>query len=286
MSVVVNEDPLTLQGQALHFSELLSPVSLERCTSLGCDTYLCTLRSLWSSLDYGTEVEETMRPFKIEIYSDVVCPWCFIGKRRIESAMQYYRDAHPDERQPEIIWIPFLLNAATPKEGLDRKEYLRSKFTEKASSPTMFAEVIKAGRAVGIDYRFDRIERQPNVIDAHCLIRFAERHGATDPVVESLFQAFFVDGKDISRQDTLIDIAGRAGLDLNLTRIYLASEEDTQWVLEQDARARGLGIDTVPFVVFNGRRGDSAIQPVAALLELLGWARRDAARPRWMPSIF
>jgi predicted DsbA family dithiol-disulfide isomerase len=248
--------------------------------------YITTLQSLLSPLGRDAEIEETMRPFKIEIYSDVVCPWCFIGKRRIESAMQYYRNAHLDERQPQIIWIPFLLNADIPKEGMDRKAYLTGKFGEKANSSDMFAGVVKAGRAVSINYHLDQIERQPNVIDAHRLIRFAERHGMPDSVVESLFQAFFVDGKDISRHDTLVNIAVHAGLDLSLVHTYLASKEDAQWVLEQDERARGLGIDTVSFVVFNERRGDSAIQPVDALFNLLGWARRDAARPRSMPSIF
>lgn len=227
-----------------------------------------------------------MRPFKIEIYSDVVCPWCYIGKRRIESAIQYYRNAHPDERQPEIIWMPFLLNAATPNEGLDRRTYLQAKFGEKANSPDMFAEVVKACRAAGINYQFDRIERQPNVIDAHRLIKFAEHHGATETVVENLFQAFFVEGKDISSHDVLIDIAKQARIEPRDVRTYLQGEEDAKWVLEQDQEARASGIDTVPFIVLNGRRGDSAIQPVAALLDLLGWARHDAARPRWMPSIF
>jgi predicted DsbA family dithiol-disulfide isomerase len=230
-----------------------------------------------------------MRPFKIEIYSDVVCPWCFVGKRKIEETMRYYREAHPDERQPEIVWMPFLLNTAIPKEGLDRKKYMQSKFPEKEDPTAPSPDVIKAGREVGLEYRFDKIERQPYVIDAHRLIRYAEHHGppdAHDAVVESLFQAYFINGEDVSRHDLQIDIAARAGMDADKVRTYLNSEEDVEWVKKEAQRARDRGIDTVPFLVLNGRRGDSAIQPVDALLELVEWARRDAARPRWMPSIF
>src|SRR5690606_25465551 len=152
-----------------------------------------------------------MRPFKIEIFSDVVCPWCFIGKRRIEAAMQYYKEAHPGERLPEIVWMPFLLNTAIPKEGLDRKKYMQSKFPEKADPAAPAPDVIKAGQSVGIDYHFERIERQPYVIDAHRLIRFAEHRDAMDAVVEALFQAYFVEGKDISRHELLLDIARQSG---------------------------------------------------------------------------
>ena len=227
-----------------------------------------------------------MRPFKIEIYSDVVCPWCYVGKRNIESALRYYRNAYPDERQPEVVWMPFLLNTAIPKEGLDRKKYMQSKFPEREDPTAPSADVIRAGRTVGIDYHFDRIDRQPYVIDAHRLIRFAEHHDAVEPVVEDLFQAYFVDGKDISRHDVLLDIATRAGMEPRVVADYLASEEDVEWVKEEAKHARKLGIDTVPFIVLNERRGDSAIQPVAAIVDLLNWARRDAARPNWIPSIF
>ena len=210
-----------------------------------------------------------MRPFKIEIYSDVVCPWCFIGKRRIEAAMRYYREAHPDERQPEIIWMPFLLNTAIPKEGLDRKKYMQSRFPETEDPLAPPAEVVKAGKAVGIEYHFERIERQPYVIDAHRLIRYAEHRDAMDAVVEALFQAYFVEGKDISRHELLIDIATQAGMNADEVAAYLATEEDAEWVQAQAKRARDRGIDTVPFLVLNERRGDSAIQPGEALLDLV-----------------
>lgn len=227
-----------------------------------------------------------MKPFKVEIFSDVVCPWCFIGKRKIEAALRYYREAHPDERMPEIIWMPFLLNTSIPKEGLDRKKYMQSKFPEKDDPTAPSEDVLKAGQALGLEYRFDKIERQPYVIDAHRLIRLAERYHAVDPVVETLFQAYFVEGKDISRHDLLLDIATQAGMPAEAVSAYLASEEDVEWVKDEAAKARGLGISTVPFLVVNGRRGESAIQAVDALVKLLEWARNDAARPKWWPSIF
>lgn len=227
-----------------------------------------------------------MRLFKVEIYSDVVCPWCYIGKRKIEAALRYYREAYPDERLPEIVWMPFLLNTAIPKEGLDRKKYMQSKFPEKDDPNAPSEDVLKAGRELGLEYRFDKIERQPYVIDAHRLIRYAEHHDADDPVVEALFQAYFIDGLDISRHDVLLDIAARAGLESGDVSAYLSGDKDEEWVKEEAARARSLGISTVPFLVVNGRRGESAIQSVDALVKLLEWARKDAARPSWWPSIF
>lgn len=225
-----------------------------------------------------------MKPFKVEIFVDVVCPWCYAGKRNIDSALDYYRRAYPDERHPEVVWMPFLLHASVPKEGFDRKEYLKRRFPGNANSPAMFVNVTQAGRAVGVEYRFDRIERQPSSVDAHRLIRHAQQHNVADPVIESLFKAFFVDGQDISRHEVLIDIATRAGLDTEAVAAYLASEVDVELIKTEDARAKGRGVTTVPFMVLNGRKGFSAIQKVDAIVGALKWARRDFARPSWWPS--
>lgn len=228
-----------------------------------------------------------MRPFKVEIYSDVVCPWCYIGKRNIEAALSYYQRAYEDEIQPEAFWKPFQLHASIPKEGLDRKEYLKRRFPGNANSPEMFARVVTTGKSVGLDYRFDLITRQPNSVDAHRLIRFAESHKATEPVVEALFKAYFTQGQDVSRHEVLTDIAVQSGLNEEQVRRYLASEQDIEWVVAEDARAKKrLGITTVPFLVLNGRKGFSAIQSVDAIFRALQWARRDAARPSWWPSFF
>lgn len=226
-----------------------------------------------------------MRPFKVEIYADVVCPWCYIGTRNIKAALDYYRGAYADEIQPEVFWRPYFLHASVPKEGVDRKEYLKRRFPGNANSPAMFSSVSQAGKLVGIDYRFDLITRQPNTVDAHRLIHHVQRSQAVDAVVEDLFKAYFVEGEDISRHEVLLDIASRVKRDAAELSSYLASEQDEQWIVSEDNRAKKrLGITTVPFMVLNGRKGFSAIQSVDAIFRALEWARRDAARPSWLPS--
>jgi predicted DsbA family dithiol-disulfide isomerase len=232
----------------------------------------------------AAEPGDWMKPFKVEIFLDVVCPWCYVGKRHIESALDYYQRSYPDERQPEVVWMPYLLHASIPKEGLDRKEYLKRRFIGFANSGEMYDRVSKAGRLVGIEYRFDRIRVEPNSIDAHRLIRFAERQGVGEPVVESLFKAFLVDGEDISNHDLLMSVAAGAGMNERMVGEHLVGKDDAEWVRQEDARAKQRGITTVPFLVLNGRKGVSAVQPADMLFDALRWARRDAARPRWLPS--
>lgn len=225
-----------------------------------------------------------MKPFKVEIYSDVVCPWCYVGKRNIEAALEYYRNAYPDERQPEVSWMPYQLHASLPAEGVDRIEYMKRRFPGQARPEEAFASVMKAGVKLGLDYRFDRIRVQPNTVDAHRLTRLAERYGVEDFVVERLFEAFFRDGENVSDKAFLCRVAVEAGLEEDLARAYLESEQDADWVRKTDANAKRLGITTVPFLVLNGRKGASAIQKPNDIFEILRWARRDAARPAWMPK--
>jgi predicted DsbA family dithiol-disulfide isomerase len=227
---------------------------------------------------------DAMKPFKVEIFSDLVCPWCYAGKRHIESALDYYRKSYPDERQPEVVWMPYQLHASIPREGVDRNEYLKRRFPGFANSSAMYDQVSKAGRAVGLEYRFDRIRVQPNSVDAHRLVRLAERQGVAEPVVESLFKAFFVEGEDISRHELLVSVAAGAGMNEAEVSAYLGGEEGAEWVRKEDARAKRRGITTVPFLVLNERKGVSGLQPADMLFEALRWARRDAARPRWLPS--
>jgi predicted DsbA family dithiol-disulfide isomerase len=226
---------------------------------------------------------EAPKSFKIEIYSDVVCPWCYVGKRYIESALSYYRNAYPDEIQPEVHWMPYQLHASLPREGVDRHEYLKRRYPGQANSLEMFAAVIKAGHRMGIQYNFDRIRVQPNTTDAHRLMRYAEQRGVREDVVEGLFRAYFVEGRNLSDPAELAAIAESAGLGRDEVVPYLESEVDTEWVREVDARAKYLGITTVPFMVLNGRKGASANMPPDRIFEALRWARKDFARPKWLP---
>lgn len=227
-----------------------------------------------------------MKPFTVDIYSDVVCPWCYVGKRYIDRALDYYRHTFPKERMPEVRWLPFMLNAALPREGVDRQEYLKHKYPGRANEPGLFADAERAARRQGLNYRFDLIKVQPNTLDAHRLLRFAEQRGCREAVAEPLYRGFFIDGANLSSHDDLTAIGVGAGLDEAELRAYLASDVDVEWVRETDARAKYLGITTVPFLVLNGRKGFSGNQAPDKILEGLKWARRDCVRPKWLPSFF
>jgi predicted DsbA family dithiol-disulfide isomerase len=227
-----------------------------------------------------------MKPFTVDIYSDVVCPWCYVGKRYIDKAFEYYASAYEGERQPEVRWLPFMLNASLPREGVDREAYLKHKYPGRANDPTLFADSIKAASRQGIEARFDLIQVQPNTLDAHRLMRFAEQRGLRAAVAEPLYRAYFVEGRNLSSLDVLAEIGIAAGLDAEELRAYLASDVDVDWVKAEDQEAKRLGITTVPFLVLNGEKGFSGNQAPDKILEALKWARRDAVRPKWLPSFF
>ncbi|MCH7930535.1 MAG: DsbA family oxidoreductase, partial [Proteobacteria bacterium] len=145
---------------------------------------------------------------QIEIVSDVICPWCFIGKRRLERALA----ARPG-LDVETTWRPFQLNPDMPPEGMERQSYLAAKFGSADRAAQLYAEISKAGAVEGIDFAFDRIARTPNTIDAHRLIRFAGGDGAQDAVSELLFRRYFLDGADLGDRERLAEIGAEAGLD-------------------------------------------------------------------------
>lgn len=129
----------------------------------------------------------------VDVISDVVCPWCYVGKRRLEKAIAAL------DRQVKVRWLPFQLNPTMPKEGISRREYRTRKFGSWERSLELDAQVAAAGKAEGIHFAFERIERTPNTLDAHRLIWLADQQGVQDAVVEALFRAYFTEGRDISR---------------------------------------------------------------------------------------
>lgn len=143
----------------------------------------------------------------VQVTSDVICPWCFIGKRRLEKAIA----AHG--LPVRVCWLPFQLNPQMPKEGVSRREYRTRKFGSWERSQELDAQVAAAGAAEGIPFAFDRMERTPNTLDAHRLIWLADEEGVQDAVVEALFRAYFTEGRDISARQTLLDLVAQAGLD-------------------------------------------------------------------------
>ena len=191
----------------------------------------------------------------IDIILDVICPWCFIGKRRLERAL-----AQRPEITAETTWRPFHLNPDMPPAGMARQDYLSAKFGGAQHAGRIYQSISAAGATVDIPFAFDRSRRTPNTRDAHRLIRHAERQGRGDAVVEALFEAYFIAGRDIGDAATLAEIAGEAGLDAVAAAGFLASEAEAAEILAEDANARRLGINAVPCFIFAGQYAVSGAQ--------------------------
>ena len=199
----------------------------------------------------------------VDVISDVICPWCYIGKRRLEKAVAALDGQH----EVRVRWLPFQLNPAMPKEGISRREYRTRKFGSWERSLELDARVIAVGKSEGIHFAFDRIEQTPNTLDAHRLIWLADKEGVQDAVVEALFRAYFTDGRDISSPQTLLDVAAEAGLDRGKAEAVLNSDDGLEAIKEAEAQARRLRVEGVPFFVINGRITLSGAQQPDAFLE-------------------
>jgi len=203
----------------------------------------------------------------IDVVSDVVCPWCFIGKRRLEEALAIYAREHPGAEPPRVTWRPFQLNPGLPAAGVDRAAYYRQKFGNRAGE--IVDRVRGAGRDVGIDFKFEDIRRQPNTLAAHALIEGAADEGKQDATVEALFRAFFLDGADLTKPENLKAIAQTAGLSAAEADAVLASDDARAHVASEDAAARKIGVQGVPFFIFNRRLAVSGAQPAEVLVEAM-----------------
>ena len=213
----------------------------------------------------------------IDVISDVVCPWCFIGKRHLESALARWRKDHPGEEQPQVRWHPFQLNPQLPRSGVPRAEYIATKFGGPQRAKEIYARVANAGARAGLAFDFDRITVQPNTLNAHRLIHHAGSGSRQDAMAEALFRAYFFEGVDLSRDDNLADVAARAGFDRDEIRTYLARDEDKTLIEDQDQHARSLGVEGVPFFIFNRRYAVSGAQPPEAILDVMEKAQEELA---------
>jgi predicted DsbA family dithiol-disulfide isomerase len=194
---------------------------------------------------------------QIDIVSDVICPWCFIGKRRLERALALRPDL-----PATLSWRAFQLNPDMPSDGISRELYLAAKFSGSRAAGRIYAAACVAGRAEGIDFAFERIRRTPNTLRAHRLIRLAACEGCAAQVVEALFRGYFVEGLDIGDIDTLAALAARAGLDEAATHSYLLGDAGAGEVRAEEDRARRLGIHAVPcFVLDRGYAISGAQEP-------------------------
>ena len=196
----------------------------------------------------------------VDVISDVICPWCYIGKRRLEKAIVAY--GHP----VKVNWHPFQLNPAMPKEGIGRREYRIGKFGSWERSMELDANIVTVGKQEGIQFDFDRVERTPNTLDAHQIIWLSNKHGIQDDVVEALFQAYFTEGRDISNQKTLIDVVVEAGLNRGKAEAVLNGNEGMEALKEASELSRRYRVDGVPFFVVNGQITLSGAQPPDAFL--------------------
>ena len=200
---------------------------------------------------------------QIDIYSDTICPWCFIGKRRLERALE-------QKPQPSISfrWRAFQLNPTMPREGMDRTQYLELKFGGKEGAAQVYDAVEAAGREEKLDFAFDRMQRTPNTVDSHRLIRFAEGKGRQDEMVETLFQRYFLRAEDIGDQEVLAAAAEEAGLEKQEAAEFLASGNLREEIVQEDEAARRAGVNGVPCFIFAGRYGLPGAQPPEVLWQM------------------
>jgi predicted DsbA family dithiol-disulfide isomerase len=206
---------------------------------------------------------------RIDVISDAICPWCYIGKRHLERALAILAE---DGLVFSVGWLPFQLNPDMPEEGVARQEYRIAKFGSAERSRELDARITEAGAVVGLGMRLDLQQRTPNTVAAHRTIRFAGKHGVQDAVAEALFAAYFIEGVDIGDPAALAEIAGAAGLPGVAT--MLASEEGRAEVLAEDAMARNAGINGVPSFVMRNHVLFSGAMPGENMAEAFAKAWR------------
>ncbi|MHA7877168.1 DsbA family oxidoreductase [Roseivivax sp.] len=193
---------------------------------------------------------------KLDIFSDPICPWCYIGKAFLDRALEANHD-HPFE----IAWHPFQLNPDMPAEGMDRRAYLEGKFGGKEGAVQAYMPVVERAKDAGLDIDFEAIERTPNTLDAHRLIHWAGIEGRQTAAVSALFRAYFKEGRDIGAHDVLADIADQIEMDAAVIHRLLASEADREEIQNRDKAARDMGLSSVPTFIVAGRHAVPGAQP-------------------------
>ncbi|HEY1632147.1 MAG TPA: DsbA family oxidoreductase [Rhizomicrobium sp.] len=208
----------------------------------------------------------------IDVVSDTICPWCFIGKRRLARALIERPDMEFDVR-----WRAFRLDPTVPSEGVDRKAYLKAKFGDGDRPRAMSEAIREAGASEEIAFAFDRIATTPNTIDSHRLIRWAGGAGLQDEVVEGLFKAYFEDGRDIGNIDVLVEIADETGMDTALVADLLEDGADRELIEREDELAHRMGISGVPTFIFANKYAVSGAHDPETLLEIIDKVAKEQA---------
>jgi predicted DsbA family dithiol-disulfide isomerase len=202
----------------------------------------------------------------IDVVSDVVCPWCYLGQKRLDNAMAAAADV-----DIAVTWRPFQLDPTIPPEGMDRKAYMRAKFGDEARLRDAHARLEALGAAEGIDYAFDAIKVSPNTLDAHRVIRWAGANSpeAQNKLVRRLFKLYFEEGADIGDRAVLARAAGEAGMDAAVVETLLASDADRDAVANEAATASRMGVTGVPCFLFEGKYAVMGAQDVSTLIDAI-----------------
>jgi predicted DsbA family dithiol-disulfide isomerase len=213
-------------------------------------------------------------PVRIDVVSDVVCPWCFIGKRRLEKALALKPDV-----PVEVHWHPYFLNDWIPREGIAREEYLTTKFGSPERYQSIAQRVAAAAAEEGLIYASDKMKRQPNTVDAHRLIRWADGIGKAAEMKQKLMDLYFTEGADLTNRAVLVQAAADVGLDAENVREALASNRDVAEVEQEAQQAKAAGIEGVPIFIFGGKFAVSGAQAPEYLADAIerSAAARDSA---------
>ena len=205
---------------------------------------------------------------RVDIISDTICPWCYIGKRRFERALESYGGAEP----LEVVWWPFQLNPTMPAEGMERSAYLSEKFGSPERAAEIYRQVEAAGHGESIPFAFEQIRTTPNTLNSHRLISFASEHGKQNELVEVLFRRYFEQGEDIGKSEVLLESAAEVSLPTEDVKALLDSDVGRDEVARSDASARRLGINGVPCFIINARYAISGAQDPEVFLRVFGMA--------------
>ena len=217
----------------------------------------------------------TTQPIKLDIMSDPICPWCFIGKAHLDKALS----AHP--KHPFLIeWHPFQLNPDMPANGMGRHEYLEGKFGGKEAAVRAYTPVVESAKTAGIAIDFEGMKRTPNTINAHRLIHWAGIEGRQTAAVSALFKAYFTDARDIGDADVLIYIAKSVEMDANVVKRLLDSDEDLKLIQDRDKHSRKMGINSVPTFIIANQHAVPGAQPPELWAQVIAdlAAQADAAQ--------
>ncbi|WP_109464345.1 DsbA family oxidoreductase [Albibacillus kandeliae] len=206
----------------------------------------------------------TVQTVALDILSDPICPWCYIGKTHLEKALAQVPD-HPFV----IQWHPFQLNPEMPEGGMDRRAYLEAKFGGQEGAVRAYAPVVEHARSAGLEINFEAMQRTPNTLDAHRLIHWAGIEHKQHDAVDALFRAYFVEGRDIGDHEVLGDIADGIGLDASVILRLLGSDADRQNIIDRDASAREMGVNSVPTFIVGGKHAVPGAQPPELWLKVI-----------------